>query len=251
MFNLSSFFRPNKTQAYKFEKSGYCPCCKTKIVFKSEHKWLRDHFLCPNCGSLPRERALITVIEKYYPDWTELTIHESSPGNRGISLKFKQNCPLYTSSQYFSDFPLGQLCNGTMNENLERLSFKDESFDIIITQDVVEHIFHPEKAFSEIARVLKPGGAHIFTVPLVNKNKPSEKWAELKPDGTVNFIKTPEYHNGPASAGGCPVTMHWGYDICNAIYKASGLSTAIFIIDNLDLGIRAEYIDVLVSHKPA
>ena len=37
----------------------------------------------------------------------------------------------------------------------------------------MEHIFDPSKAFSEIARTLKTGGAHIFTVPLINKNKPT------------------------------------------------------------------------------
>lgn len=94
-----------------------------------------------------------------------------SPHHRpgGASAKLKQRCPNYSSSQYLSNAP-----TGGENQNLENLLFEDEKFDLIITQDVMEHIFHPEAAFKEIARVLKSGGAHIFTVPLLNKNKSSE-----------------------------------------------------------------------------
>ena len=38
-------------------------------------------------------------------------------------------------------------------------------------------------------------------------------------------------------------------DIVDLIYKSSGMVTQIFTIDNVDLGIRAEYIDVLISRK--
>jgi hypothetical protein len=55
----------------------------------------------------------------------------------------------------------------------------------------------------------------------------------------VNF-KEPEYHGNPVSAEGSLVTMRWGYDICNAIAKTTGLFTQIIYIDALELGIRAE-----------
>ena len=44
------------------------------------------------------------------------------------------------------------------------MTFENESFDLFITQDVFEHVMTPNKAFKEIERVLKPGGAHVFTV---------------------------------------------------------------------------------------
>ena len=44
------------------------------------------------------------------------------------------------------------------------MTFQNESFDLFITQDVFEHVMEPNKAFKEIERVLKPGGAHVFTV---------------------------------------------------------------------------------------
>ena len=40
----------------------------------------------------------------------------------------------------------------------EDLPVKNESFDAVITVDVLEHIVFPERALGEIARILKPGG---------------------------------------------------------------------------------------------
>jgi len=39
------------------------------------------------------------------------------------------------------------------------------AFDLVITQDFFEHVLRPAKAFAEIARTLKPGGALIYAVP--------------------------------------------------------------------------------------
>jgi 2-polyprenyl-3-methyl-5-hydroxy-6-metoxy-1,4-benzoquinol methylase len=45
------------------------------------------------------------------------------------------------------------------------MTFGTEQFDLFITQDVMEHVFRPRLAVKEIMRVLKTGGAHIFTAP--------------------------------------------------------------------------------------
>src|SRR5262249_23430285 len=122
-------------------------------------------------------------------------------------------------------------------------------FDLVITQDVMEHVLDPTRAFAEIARALKPGGAHIFTVPLVNKARASEVRAKRDQKGAVIYLQPPEYHDNPASSEGSLVSMHWGYDICEFIFKASGLYTTLVYIDDISRGIRAELIEVLVSKK--
>ena len=53
------------------------------------------------------------------------------------------------------------LCRGSGTE----LPFASSSFDLVIASDVLEHIEEDAKAVSEIARVLRSGGAFIFSVP--------------------------------------------------------------------------------------
>jgi len=229
---------------------GYCVTCDSETTFSSTSEWLRDFYVCKNCGSIPRERALMFCIERYYPNWRELRIHESSPVNRGATAKLLAYCRNYSSSHFFPAFPLGGMHpSGFRNEDIENQTFPDGSFDLVITQDVMEHIIDPGKAFWEIARTLRPGGAHIFSVPLVNKERPSEVWAQRDEKGSVVHLREPEYHGNPVSDQGSLVTMHWGYDICEFIFKHSGLYTTINYIDNLSLGIRAEYIEILVTRK--
>ena len=142
--------------------------------------------------------------------------------------------------------------NGVRREDLENLSFEDESFDLHLTQDVFEHLFNPAAAFREIARTLRPGGAHVFTTPLVRKNEPTRFCAHLARDGTVvHLIEPPEYHRDPISSEGSLVTVNWGYDIADYIFKACRLFTKLVFVDNIELGIRAEYIDVLLTYKPS
>lgn len=235
---------------FYFIHSGYCPCCDKNVTFKSTNNWLRDNFFCDNCVSIPRERAIMLVIEKYFKDWKNLKIHESSPGNKGASLKLKNQCKNYIATQFYPNEKTGSKFGEFFNLDLENQYFKEEEFDLVVTQDVFEHIMNPEKAFIEITRTLKPGGAHVFTTPLVNKFRPSERWAELNENNKLKFLKEPEYHGNPVDPKGSPVTMHWGYDIVDFIKKHTGLETEIFYTDDLNFGIRAEFNEVLITRKP-
>jgi len=237
---------------FVFECAGRCPCCDREAEFRAKYDWFRDHLLCSNCRSIPRERALMLTVERWYPQWRDLRIHESSPGYRGASVKLRNGCRDYVGTHFSPGVPLGEMIPGTewACEDLERQTFADESFDLVISQDVFEHVLDPAAAFREVARTLRPGGAHIFTTPLVNKHRPSEVWAERGPDGEIVYHHEPEYHGNPIDSKGSLVTMHWGYDITEHIHRACGLPTTIVQIDDLSHGIRAEFIEVCVTRKP-
>lgn len=231
---------------------GFCPICEEEVVFSAAYAWFRDHLICSGCGSVPRERALMRVIAECFPNYKKLTIHEASPIERGAALKLKRECPNYSTSHYFKNVRFGQIDKrtGYRCESLEALTYKDDSFDLFVTQDVMEHLFNPDLAFKEIARVLKPGGAHIFTVPIMNKHKRSQVWASQNEQKETVFHHPAEYHGNPIDKEGSLVTMHWGYDIVSYISKVSEMSSTIIVIDDLTQGIKAEYIDVVVSWCP-
>jgi hypothetical protein len=113
----------------------------------------------------------------------------------------------------------------------------------------MEHVFDPAAAFREIARTLRPGGAHVFTTPLVEKERSSQVCATLAKDGNIVHHREPEYHGNPVSADGALVTRRWGYDITDFIAASCGLHTTMVHLDVFDQGIRAEYIEVLVTRK--
>ena len=241
---------PAVDSAPSFVTEGHCPVCAGPAQFVATGPWWRDSFGCAGCGSIPRERALMLTIDRWFPHWREAIVHESSPCHRSTSARLAGECPGYVGSQFFAEHPGTPLVNGIRNENLERLSFPDASVDLHVTQDVFEHVLDPDAAFREIGRTLRPGGMHVFTVPLVNKHRPSVTRARLE-NGAIRNLLPPEYHGNPVGDGRALVVTDWGYDICERIHRASGLFTHVIHIDDLHHGIRAEYIEILVTVKPA
>lgn len=49
--------------------------------------------------------------------------------------------------------------------SVEALPFADETFDVVLSTQVLEHVPEPERALAEAVRVLKRGGRIILTVP--------------------------------------------------------------------------------------
>jgi len=49
--------------------------------------------------------------------------------------------------------------------NVERLPFRNEVFDLIISMSVIEHLENPARVFREFQRLLKPGGTLIIQTP--------------------------------------------------------------------------------------
>ena len=77
---------------------------------------------------------------------------------------------------------------GVLRGDATRLPFPDDTFDVVITSEVLEHIQDDVSAISEMVRVLQPGGRFAATVPA---------WS---PE-VVNWKLSDEYH-APKSVGG-------------------------------------------------
>ena len=58
--------------------------------------------------------------------------------------------------------------NGVEYMDITNLQYDSSVFDLIICNHVLEHIIDDKKAFSEIYRVLRPGGLAILQVPYTN-----------------------------------------------------------------------------------
>ncbi len=190
------------------------------------------------------------ALAQFYPNWRSLAIHEVSPVLRGVSAKLHKECPSYVMSQYDRGIPFGSNHPlGYRSEDIEKQTFGDECFDLVITQDVFEHLFRPDRAIKEIARTLRSGGAHIATVPIVQKNGSSRRRASLAENGEVTHHLEPQYHNSALADSGTLVTIDWGYDIARYLTEQSGLVTTLYVIDDLARGVRAEFIEVMVNQK--
>lgn len=216
-------------------------------MFLREGDWLRDEYRCRKCRSIPRHRALIKVLGDHFPNWRELKIHESSPGGAS-SDKIGRECSQLVASQFFADVPRGQYRERQRSEDLENLTFGDKTFDLTITQDVFEHILRPEKAFAEIARTLKDKGAHVFTVPYYRGLRTVKRVCP-DADGNPVYLREPQYHCNPIEEKGSLVITEWGDDICDFIFRASGMTTTILSFLNTRFGLEGEFLDVLVSRK--
>lgn len=239
---------------HHLEIRGYCPICEKDALFIARGPWYRGSLSCTTCtnGSMPRERALAHVLNRECAGWRRMAIHESSPLNRGISIKLRRECEKYIGTHYFAGREPGSLVDGFRNEDLEHQTFESESIDLVITLDVTEHLLHPEKMFREIYRTLKPGGVYISTFPIRKwLVEPATRLAEVNADGIIRHLKTPpEYHGSPINKEGSLVTYDYGYDIHQAIAEWAPFSVEITRFSDRRQGIIGEYTEVAVCRKP-
>jgi SAM-dependent methyltransferase len=117
-------------------------------------------------------------------------------------------------SQYKPNLPLGiDISKGVTNQNLESLTFEDNSLDIVISSDVMEHVRLDESAHREIYRVLKPGGIYLFTVPHNRNSDATLVRVQIDPQNSKNDIHLlePEYHGDTNSESGSGVLSYRVY----------------------------------------
>lgn len=230
---------------------GYCHACEQDASFRAGSTWYRDTLLCEACGSSVRERALARVLTRLRPAWRELAIHESSPSPHGFSARLAASCPNYVGSHFRPALPLGRVQDGFRNENLERQTFPDARFDVVVSLDVMEHVLDPGAVYAEIHRTLRRGGIYVHTFPI-------RKWlvapitprVRLREDGSLEHLAEPEFHGNPIDPeGGSIVTHDYGYDIHQRIAAWAPFDVEIARFASRRLGLLGEYTEVVVCTK--
>ena len=127
-------------------------------------------------------------------------------------------------SEYFADVPRGGLRNGIRCEDVQSLTYADASFDLLTHTEVLEHVPDDAAAFAELARVLRPGGITLFTVPMHEGEHTVER-ARLH-QGVLEHLHPPVYHVDPLRGGaGILAFRDYGRDILHRLRRA-GFATA-------------------------
>jgi SAM-dependent methyltransferase len=196
----------------------------------------RDNYSCANCRSTARHRDVAQVIldefaEGCYIDLRRLVnsgeidhldIYEI--GIKGPIMDRLKPLPKYTRSYFWEDTPLGRFKNGVQCQDLRALTFQDESFDLIISLDVLEHVFDIEIALREIHRVLKPNGLHVFSIPVQYPfPEISIVRAKLEDGEIVNLL--PERYHVAGDGSKSLLVTEWGRDFFS-LHQAVGLKLA-------------------------
>ena len=140
----------------------------------------REEVSCKGCGSSPRARAIIRVLStQLFGKNLLLSDFPPRPDIRGLGMtdwkgyadrlaeKFSYRNTYYHQEPRLDisavEIPVDLLAN-----------------DFIISSEVFEHVVPPvSRAFENVAKMLKPGGLFILTVPYTNNKDTIEHFPEL------------------------------------------------------------------------
>ena len=127
-----------------------------------------DAFTNSENGKLQQE-IIFGALQKYLPQGSEASMLDAGCGSGWLAGKLKNRFPK-TSGFDFSE-PLVSLAKTrypgiefSVQDLNKKLALEGESFDCVITNMVLHDVADLGNAFSEIARILKPGGNCIATI---------------------------------------------------------------------------------------
>lgn len=224
--------------------SGLCSVCGEWSLFINNSKSIRETYQCIKCNASMRERVTADGILTIYScarhtslaslitdkTFSALSIYE--PGISGAYRSYFSKLENYINSFYFEGVKPGEEKDGVRNEDLMSLSFQTNSFDLVISSDIFEHIRRPWLAFKEIRRVLKLGGFHIFSIPTL---VPLKLETTYRVDTTTDQdipIKELYYH-GDGRGGKSLVYTEFGADIFDKLHEL-GFQTFSIRTDHTD-----------------
>jgi hypothetical protein len=167
---------------------------------------------CSFCGAKLRVRRLAQVLLELYPvgappaparsirswvDHTEVRRLRIAEINliEGLHRELAR-LPHHAYCDYREGAAPGTIVAGVRHEDLTQLTYPDDSFDLLLTSETLEHLPDLGAALAEIHRVLAPGSYHVFTIPLLPKVEATFARAVKPADGPLVFPTPPIYHPG-------------------------------------------------------
>lgn len=162
---LSSFYAGDKVQCpfcegsfEKFIPYGIIsPAAEDSQVIGMGY---RSSVLCPGCLSSDRERLVYLYLKHKTGIFHEnITMLHVAP-ERNLQRVFTKSPTIeYLSADFASPLVMVRI-------DVAQLPHKDNLFDVIICNHVLEHVPDDQQAMAELYRVLKPGGWAILQVPI-------------------------------------------------------------------------------------
>jgi GT2 family glycosyltransferase/glycosyltransferase involved in cell wall biosynthesis/SAM-dependent methyltransferase len=184
------------------------------LVYKGLNSRLRAalHELQRHIGELPVHNAKIYAAEAISP----------------FALLLKGRYPCFYGSEYTADEAIRRQLFPVPIEDLAALSMPDAMFDVVLTNDVFEHLSDLPRAVSEIGRVLKPGGVLISTFPFNSSSEAPIVKSRLQ-NGRIEHLMEPEFHGDWTGVRGSLVFEVPGWGILGQT-KAARFSSAKMVL---------------------
>ena len=189
----------------------YLPRSRVRVCRACRHVTLvlaigedEEFHICVRCRANLRYELLATYLLRSH-EIGGLDVLELDPGSPLQALLGRARS--YTRSYFRPGVARGSMReDGVVCQDITALTYPDESLDLIVSSDVLEHVPDALAAFRESARVLRPGGAHVFTVP---PRAATRRRALLENGRIVHLVNPPEYHRDPLDPRG--VLAYWDY----------------------------------------
>ncbi|WP_338910788.1 class I SAM-dependent methyltransferase [Mycetohabitans rhizoxinica] len=198
-----------------------CPLCGKSVFLSLKSNPFMTR--CLRCKANITNLSLIPVIQSHFcAEYSGLVAYELS--TYGSTLCWmRNNFNTVITSEFFPDRKLGEVVDGCLNQDVQNLTFDDNIFDLVTSNQVFEHVPDDIKGYRECFRVLRKGGALIFSVPLYDI-KNTEQIAYLT-DKNIVFVGEPEYHDSRLSgAKSAPTFWHHSFNDISKRVASAGFS---------------------------
>lgn len=152
-----------------------CPLCHS--TFSSFAAYLpskRKNSRCINCGSLERHRLqflYLTEKTNLLNENSKLKLLHIAPEQPLYNVLKKHGHITYIKCDLSPNSPDLREINGVQKIDITNITFRDNSFDVILCNHVLEHVEDDHKAMKELYRVMNEGGWGIFQVPIKHRSE--------------------------------------------------------------------------------